>query len=331
MKQFTFIDLFCGIGGFRLALESVNGVCVFSSEKNKRAKETYFANYNEMPAGDITKIKAEDIPAFDVLCGGFPCQPFSQAGKQNGFSDPRGNMFFEIARIAKHHKPKILFLENVQNLLKHDNGNTLKVILDTLDRLGYDTHYKVLKASDYGVAQIRRRIYFVCFRKDLKADFSFPEPTYKDVAVEDFLETEVDERYFIDPETITFYKPDITERILTTYRLGYIGSPGQGRRIYSIKGTAPCLVSTAIGPVGNTEGYLIDGKVRKLTPTECLRIMGFPSDFVFPVSDNRAYEQLGNSVAVPVLKAIAEKIVETGALDTEHTSLVDQNSQEQVL
>jgi len=335
MKQtFTFIDLFCGIGGFRLALESVGGVCVFSSDKNKRARETYFANFNEMPAGDITKIAAEDIPAFDVLCGGFPCQPFSQAGKQLGFSDPRGNLFFEIARIVKFHQPKVLFLENVQHLAKHDDGNTLRAILDTLDSLGYNAFCKILKASDYGVAQIRRRIYFVCFRKDLDADFSFPEPTYEDVAVEDFLETYVDEKYFLNEEqfkNITFYKEDTTERRLDTYRLGYIGVPGQGRRIYSIKGCTPTFVCTSIGPVGNTEGYLINGRVRKLTPCEAKRIMGFPEDFIFPVSDAKAYEQLGNSVAVPVLKAIAGQIVRTGVLDRKADLPARQGGQEQGL
>lgn len=316
--NFTFIDLFCGIGGFRQAMESVGGTCVFSSDKNKNARATYQANYRDMPAGDITKIDARDIPVFDVLCGGFPCQSFSIAGCQRGFADPRGQMFFEIARIVEYLKPKVLFLENVANLAKHDNGNTLAVIVTTLRNLGYDVHYKVLTASDYGCATIRKRIYFVCFRSDLHIRFNFPEPFESDVAIEDFLVPVVDEHYYMNPAAVHFYKDDIDTRISKTYRIGYIGERrangaiGQGNRIYSIKGHAPTFVVSSRGPAGGTEAYYIDGRVRKLTPDECKRIMGFPEDFIFPVAEARAYEQLGNSVAVPVLKAIAREIVASG-------------------
>ena len=315
MNTFTFIDLFCGIGGFRLAMENVGGVCVFSSDKSKRARETYLANFHEIPSGDITKIAAENIPSFDVLCGGFPCQPFSMAGRKRGFEDKRGQMFFEIVRIVKHHRPKVLFLENVAHLIKHDSGRTFQVITETLDSLGYDVHYKVLKASDYGVAQIRRRVYIVCFRKDLNVEFSFPEPTFEDIAVEDFLEKDVDEKYFIDTSLITFYKPDIRDRILDTYRLGYIGTLGQGRRVYSVKGASPTFVVASRGPCSSTEAYLINGKVRRLTPGEAKRILGFPDNFIFPVTDEKALELLGNSVAVPVLKCIAEQIMATGIFE----------------
>lgn len=310
--DFTFIDLFCGIGGFRQALESVGGTCVFSSDKNKRARETYQANYGDMPAGDITKIPAADIPPFDVLCGGFPCQSFSIAGRQRGFDDPRGQMIFEIARIAEYHHPKILFTENVDNLISHDGGRTLATIVKLLEDLGYDVHYKVLKASDYGCATIRKRVYFVCFRKDLDVNFSFPEPFESDIAVEDFLDCDVDEHYYIDRPDIVFYKPDIPERVHDTYRMGYIGNVGQGRRIYSIKGLSPTFVVSARGPAGGTESYYIDGRVRRLTPDECKRIMGFPEEFIFPVAEARAYEQIGNTVCVPVLKAIAHQIIATG-------------------
>lgn len=261
--SFTFIDLFCGIGGFRQALENVDGICVFSSDKNKRARETYQANYGDMPAGDITKISAADIPPFDVLCGGFPCQSFSLAGKQRAFGDPRGLMIFEIARIAEYHKPSVLFLENVDNLARHDGGNTLKVILELLKGIGYDVHYQILKASDFGCATIRKRIYFVCFRKDLNINFSFPEPFVSDVAIEDYLDQDVDEHYYIDSPDIVFYKPDITERIKDTYRMGYIRNITQGRRIYSIKGLAPTFVVSSRGPAGGTEAYHIDGRVRR--------------------------------------------------------------------
>ena len=310
--EITFIDLFCGIGGFRLALESLGAKCVFSCDTDRQARKTYQANFGEEPEGDITTIAADSIPDFNILCGGFPCQPFSIAGKQRGFKDTRGTLFFEIARIIKAKQPKVVFLENVANLARHDDGNTLKVILDTLKRLGYDVHYQILNAAHYGVPQIRKRIYFVCFRKDLQVDFSFPEPTFEDVAVEDYLEENVDETYYLDINSITFYKPDTTVRQLDTYRMGYIKSISQGRRVYGVKGCAPTFVVSARGPAGSTEAYYINGRVRRLTPYEVKRIMGFPDDFIFPVKKGRIYQQLGNSVAVPVVRMIAEKIVETG-------------------
>ena len=308
----TFIDLFCGIGGFRLALEAVGAKCVFSCDKDRQARKTYQANFGEEPEGDITTIAADSIPDFNILCGGFPCQPFSIAGKQIGFKDTRGTLFFEIARIIKAKQPEVVFLENVPNLARHDNGNTLRVILDTLDGLGYNVHYQVLNAAYYGVPQIRKRIYFVCFRKDLQVDFSFPKPTFEDVAVEDYLEENVDEKYYLDINSITFYKPDTDVRQLDTYRMGYIGSISQGRRVYGVKGCAPTFVVSARGPAGSTEAYYINGRVRRLTPYEVKRIMGFPDNFIFPVKEGRIYQQLGNSVAVPVVRMIAEKIVETG-------------------
>ena len=262
--------------------------------------------------GDITTIAADSIPDFNILCGGFPCQPFSIAGKQRGFKDTRGTLFFEIVRIVKAKQPEVVFLENVPNLARHDNGNTLRVILDTLDGLGYNVHYQVLNAAYYGVPQIRKRIYFVCFRKDLQVDFSFPKPTFEDVAVEDYLEENVDEKYYLDINSITFYKPDTNVRQLDTYRMGYIGSISQGRRVYGVKGCAPTFVVSARGPAGSTEAYYINGRVRRLTPYEVKRIMGFPDNFIFPVKEGRIYQQLGNSVAVPVVRMIAEKIVETG-------------------
>ena len=310
--KITFIDLFCGIGGFRLALESLGARCVFSCDKDRQARKTYQANFGEEPEGDITTIAADSLPDFNILCGGFPCQPFSIAGKKRGFKDTRGTLFFEIARIIKEKQPEVVFLENVANLARHDNGNTLRVILDTLDGLGYDVYYQILNAAWYGVPQIRKRIYFVCFRKDLQVDFSFPEPTFEDVAVEDYLEDDVDEKYYLDINSITFYKPDTDIRQLDTYRMGYIGSISQGRRVYSVKGCTPTFVVSARGTAGSTEAYSINGRVRRLTPYESKRIMGFPDNFVFPVKEERAYQQLGNSVAVPVVRMIAEKIVERG-------------------
>lgn len=313
---FTFIDLFCGIGGFRLAMESVGGRCVFSSDISRNARATYQANYGETPAGNIRKIRAEDIPAFHVLCAGFPCQAFSLAGKQRGFDDERGQMIFEVARIAGYHRPEVIFLENVPNLLKHDNGRTFRVIRDLLEALGYRVYHKLLAACDYGAATIRTRVYIVCIRSDLDAAFSFPEPQPNTHTVADFLEKEVGEEYFLDPATVTYYKKDITEKIYDyTYRIGYIDHPGQGRRVFSVNGCTPAFVVTSRGPAGGTEAYLVDGRPRRLTPSEAARIMGFPEGFRFPVPASAALEQIGNSVAVPVLKAIARQIIAAGILD----------------
>lgn len=171
--DFTFIDLFCGIGGFRQAMESIGGRCVFSCDKNKNVRMTYEANYNEVPAKNILKIPSEAIPNFDVLCAASHVSHSASLASKEDSADTRGTMFFEIASIIKYHKPKVVFLENVDNLARHDNGRTLEVILNTLHELGYDVHYKVLNAADYGVAQRRKRIYFVCFLKGTAPDFIF--------------------------------------------------------------------------------------------------------------------------------------------------------------
>ena len=184
--------------------------------------------------GDITKIEADSIPDFHILCAGFPCQPFSIAGKKRGFRDTRGTLFFDIAEIVRAKQPEVVFLENVPNLARYVTGNTLRVILDTLDGLGYDVYYQVLNAAYYGVPQIRKRSYFVCFRKDLQVDFVFPEPTFQDAAVEDCLEESVDEKYYLDINSITFYKPDTDVRQLDTYRMGLYRKyqPGKARVQY---------------------------------------------------------------------------------------------------
>lgn len=187
LQGLKYIDLFAGIGGFHQALSNYGATCVFASEWDKYAAETYSANYNINPNGDITKFHESAIPEHDILCGGFPCQAFSISGKQKGFEDVRGTLFFDIARIVKHHQPKLLFLENVRNFERHDGGNTLKVVLKTLDDLGYNVFYDVLNASDFELPQNRERIYLVCFRKDLAINrFEFPKPTLKKVALINF-------------------------------------------------------------------------------------------------------------------------------------------------
>lgn len=311
-----FIDLFAGIGGFHQALTQVGGCqCVYASDIDRYARQTYEANYGIVPDGDITKVAAEDIPPHDVLCGGFPCQAFSVSGNQLGFEDARGTLFAEIVRIAKHHRPKMLFLENVWNLQNHDHGNTFKVICVALDEAGYDVYSQVLNASHYGVPQPRRRIYMICLRKDLGlAPFSFPEPTDEDVALEDvLLHGGLVARYAIDRPDIHLApraEIDAIPRQNRTIRIGYVNKGGQGERIYSPRGHAVTLSAYGGGIGGKTGLYLVDGQVRKLSPRECLRLMGYPDDFVMPVSDAQAWKQTGNSVCVKVLVRILEAVNE---------------------
>ncbi|MEK6835125.1 MAG: DNA cytosine methyltransferase [Nanoarchaeota archaeon] len=304
-QNFKFIDLFAGIGGFRIALEKHGAKCVFSSEWDKEAQKTYKENFGEMPHGDITKINEKDIPKHDIICAGFPCQAFSISGKQRGFKDTRGTLFFDIVRIAKYHQPKILFLENVKNLVKHYQGNTLKIILKILDETGYDTYYKVLTASHYGVPQARERIYIIAFRKDLKVNyFYFPKPTYNKIYVKDILEQDdLTEDYVINRKDIKFWEKNQTPQ-LKPIQIGQINRGGQGERVYSINGHAITLSANGGGVAGKTGAYLVKGKIRKLSPRECARVQGFPEWFKIPVSKSQAYKQFGNSVSIPVIEGI---------------------------
>lgn len=316
LKGLTFIDLFAGIGGFRLALEHFGAKCVFSSEWDKKAQITYQVNFGDIPTGDITKINESDVAKHDILCAGFPCQAFSVSGKQRGFHDARGTLFFDIARIAKHHRPSVLFLENVRNFQRHDNGNTLKTVASVLDELGYQLWHQVLNASHYGLAQKRERVYFICVRKDLDVKkFNFPDPTYEQVKLRDYLLPDAEtSQYGINREDITLNVDKIpTETLHVDYplkpvRVGTINKGGQGERIYSDLGHAITLSAYGGGVASKTGAYLINGKVRKLAPQECALIQGFPSNFKIPVSDCQAYKQFGNSVPVTVVKHIVNSL-----------------------
>lgn len=318
IKKAKFIDLFAGIGGFRYALESHGLECVYTSEWDKYAQMTYEANFGETPDGDITKVDEKKIPKHNIICAGFPCQAFSISGKQRGFEDTRGTLFFDVARIAKYHKPEILFLENVKNFAKHNNGQTLEVIKKTLDDLNYNVFYKVLNASQYGAPTSRERVYIICFRKDLDIDdFSFPLPVNKLVKLRDYL---VDDKeassYVIKRDDIKIREKNITADIFGNYpqgpiRIGTINNGGQGERIYSDLGHAITFSAYGGGAGSRTGAYLINGKVRKLTPKECSRVMGFPENFKVPVNKTQAYKQFGNSVVVPVLKQIMKQIILT--------------------
>lgn len=313
-KLKTFIDLFCGIGGFRLALESFGLECVFSSDWDKHAQTTYSENFGEIPKGDITKIKETEVPSHDVLCAGFPCQAFSISGKQGGFDDTRGTLFFDIARIAKHRKPDVLFLENVKNLVRHDKGKTIETVKRVLEELGYKVHCEVINSSHFGVPQSRARVFIVGFRKDLKIkNFKFPEPLSKDVRLKNILlkEKSKTKRLIIKRKDIKIRQRENLSLVSPRkpVRIGTINNGGQGERIYSIEGHAITLSAYGGGVASKTGAYLVDGEVRKLHPRECVRLMGFPDTFKIPVSDAQAYKQFGNSVVVPVVKAIFQEII----------------------
>lgn len=322
LKGYTFIDLFAGIGGFRLALESFGAQCVYSNEWDKYAQETYNLNFNEIPDGDITQVDEKNIPNHDILCAGFPCQAFSISGKQKGFEDSRGTLFFDVARIVKEKKPMVVFLENVKNFATHDGGNTLRVVKETMQELGYSFDYEVLNPVNYGMPQKRERIYMVCFREDVKREtFIFPKPIKLERYVEDFLlpNEEVLE-YIIERDDLVLNdKAKTTINSNSTIRVGTVGKGGQGERIYSPKGIAITLSAYGGGIFSKTGGYLIDGKTRRLHPRECARLMGFPDTYKLHPNKNQAYKQLGNSVVVDVLQLITEQIGE--ALNCEYRGI----------
>ncbi len=313
--SFRFIDLFAGIGGFRLALEDFHGECVFSSEWDKNSQATYLSNFHDLPMGDITQIAESDIPAHDVLCAGFPCQAFSISGKMLGFDDTRGTLFRDVARIAKYHQPKVLFLENVKNLLKHDGGKTIEVILNTLKEIGYTPFLKILRSSDFNLPQARERVYIICFRNDLGiTQFSFPEMIFENKVVRDILETEpVDPIYYIQRQDIFLNASNkIVKDPRRPLQVGKINKGGQGERIYSIDSAGITLSAYGGGAASKTGAYLVGDKIRKLTPRECARMQGFPESFILPTKRNIAYKQFGDSVSVPVLKMIFKNILEAG-------------------
>lgn len=321
--RFKFIDLFAGIGGFRLALQNIGGKCVYTSEWDKYSKQTYEVNFGEVPFGDITKPETKRfIPDnFDILCAGFPCQAFSIAGRRGGFEDTRGTLFFDVAEIIKKKQPKAIFLENVKGLRSHDKGKTLATILNVLreDLNYYVPEPQVLNAKLFGVPQNRERILIVGFRKDLGIDeFKYPEPTNKDVVLNDILEDEeVSVKYYLS----TTYLETLKDHRARHEKKGN----GFGYEVISNNGTANAVVCGGMGrernlvfddrltnfkPVTNISGEVNREGIRKMTPREWARLQGFPDDFKIVVSDAQAYKQFGNSVAVPAVQATAKKIIE---------------------
>jgi len=312
-RQFTFIDLFAGIGGMRIAFERAGGHCVYSSEWNKYSQQTYFANFGEQPEGDITQISASSIPDHDILVAGFPCQPFSIAGvsKKNslgratGFEDKtQGTLFFDVCRILKEKRPKAFMLENVKNLCSHDKGRTFKIILESLEELNYKVFYSILDGQNY-VPQHRERILIVGFDrekygKNVQFNFdltpSFPKPVMRDI-----LDQNVDEKYTLSDKLWIYLQNYAAKHKAAGNGFGYGIAPLDG-------------VSRTISARYYKDGSEIlieqEGKnPRRLTPRECARLQGFPDDFKIPVSDTQAYKQFGNSVVVPLMENVASLIV----------------------
>ncbi len=313
LTGYSFIDLFAGLGGFRLALESLGANCVYSNEWDTQAQKVYYENFGVLPDGDITKVSEDNIPNHDILCAGFPCQAFSISGKQRGFEDSRGTLFFDVARIVKAKKPKIVFMENVKNFASHDNGKTLQVVKTTMEELGYTFYQKVLNAVDYGIPQNRERIYMVCFRKDLGVDdFKFPQGIELQKHVEDFLlhDEELTKNLIINRPDTYFNNTADTKYCNKTIRLGTVNKGGQGERIYSTKGVAITFSAYGGGIFAKTGGYLVNGKTRKLHPRECARLMGYPDSYVISTNKGQAYKQFGNSVVIDVLQFISKNIAE---------------------
>ena len=320
--KFKFIDLFAGIGGFRIAMQSFGGKCVFTSEWDEQAKKTYEANFGEVPFGDITREETKKfIPdGFDVLCAGFPCQAFSIAGKRGGFEDTRGTLFFDVAEIIKRKQPKAIFLENVKGLFNHDKGKTLQTILNVLrNDLGYFVpNPQVLNAKDFGVPQNRERIFIVGFRGDLGIDsFEYPKPTNKNATFQDVKEENV--------VSVKYYLSDTYLNTLINHKKRHESKGnGFGYEIIPDEGTANAVVCGGMGrernlvydyrledftPITHIKGDVNRQGIRKMTPREWARLQGYPDNFVIPVADASAYKQFGNSVAVPAIKATANEII----------------------
>ncbi|OGH89123.1 MAG: DNA (cytosine-5-)-methyltransferase [Candidatus Magasanikbacteria bacterium RIFOXYD12_FULL_33_17] len=309
-KKFKTIDLFAGVGGIRLGFEEAGFETVFANDFEQKCKDTYDLNFDgtQLFVEDIQKLNEKKLPDFDFLLGGFPCQAFSIAGYREGFDDKkgRGNLFFDVARIIKEKKPMGFMLENVKNLKNHDNGKTFKIILDTLESLGYHVKAKVLNSMEYGnVPQNRERIYIVGFRdKKHYEKFNFPPIIKLKKSIKDLLEDNVDEKYYYDGKPLYEKIKDDVTNSNTVY---------QWRRKYvreNKKGVCPTLTAN-MGMGGHNVPIIKDKKgIRKLTPLECARIQGFPMDFKLPanMSDSALYKQFGNSVSVPVVKAVAKQI-----------------------
>ena len=326
-KTYRSIDLFAGIGGIRMGFESAFGDEIetnFVCEWDKHAQKTYRANYEDdfEITGDITQVDEKNVPSFDICLAGFPCQAFSIAGQKMGFNDDyrgrcRGTLFFDVARICAQHKPRIIFCENVKGLVMHDKGRTLNVITQTLKELGYAVYHKVLNSKDFGVPQNRERIYIVGFRNDIDSSgFAFPDATNKDTTILDVMETSV--------PSVKYYLSDVYLESLRKHKKRH-ESKGNGFG-YIVRNPNDIACAIVCGGMGKERNLLYDPRIkdftpithirgnvnregiRKMTPREWARIQGFPDSYILPLADVHSYKQLGNSVTVPVIAAIAQQI-----------------------
>lgn len=302
--KYKIIDLFAGVGGIRLGFEDAfkeKANFVFSSEIDKFAQQSYAANFGEVPDGDITKIHERDVPEFDILLAGFPCQPFSQAGLRKGFDDTRGTLFFDIARIIKHHMPKVVFLENVKGFRGHNKGETFATVKSILEGFGYTVQSQVLNAKHFGVPQNRERIYIIAFLGQ-ETNFTFPDNLNIKVKVGDILDSVVDDKYTISDKIWQSH-----QRRREQHKAK---GNGFGFSLFDHDSRYTSTISARYYKDGAEVLIKQDSKnPRRLTPREAARLQGFPDKFVIPVSDTQAYKQFGNSVAVPVIKSLAKNIL----------------------
>lgn len=302
--KFAFVDLFAGTGGIRIPFDELGGTCVMSSEWDKFAQKTYEANFGDLPFGDITQIDEKKVPKCNLIMGGFPCQPFSNAGLKKGFNDIRGTMFFEIARIIKEKKPEILFLENVKGFKNHDKGKTFQTIAETLNTLGYNLSAQILNAKDFGVPQNRERFYMIALRKDKFGEntfFQFPEPPRTKTKLGSILEKNVPEKYTISDKLWSGHQRRKKEHQAKGNGFGYC--------LFDENSEYTSTISARYYKDGSEILIKQEGKnPRKLTPREAARLQGYPESFKIVVSDNQAYHQFGNAVAVPVIRALANAL-----------------------
>lgn len=315
MKQFRFIDLFAGIGGIRLPFDELGGRCVFSSEWDKAAAATYRANFGEMPSGDITQIPAEIIPSHDLLLAGFPCQAFSIMGKMKGFEDTRGTMFFEIERILNYHRPRVILLENVKQLVSHDGGRTFRVILDRLASLGYYTKWQVLNALDFGLPQKRERVIIVGFRRETdyyRFNFDFQKQPYNLATI---LEKDED----VDPSLFA------SDMIVNKRRMSV-----EGKEVFypsmwheNKSGNISVLDHACALRTGASYNYQLVNGIRRPSSRELLRLQGFPDSYKIIVSHQEIRRQTGNSVAVPMIRMVARKIYNILNMNTYEASTTE--------
>lgn len=296
MNEFTFIDLFAGIGGFHQAAKTSGGKCLFASEIDIEAAKAYEANYGIKPYGDINKVNIDEIPKHDLLCAGFPCQPFSIIGNKHGFDDIRGTLFFEIAKILKDKKPPMIVLENVKQLATHDKRKTLTKILETLDSLGYKTDWKILNALDYGLPQKRERILIVGFL-DHSTEFSWPKKKLKYKPLAEILEDEVDNKHYA------------SEHIYNKRQKKHTSEHYPAIWHENKSGNVSSYPFSCALRAGASYNYLLVNGERRLTPREMLRLQGFPNKFKIVCSDSQTRKQAGNAVPVPMIRAVIKEVI----------------------